>query len=251
MLVSTYQTGKLICARHDGGKLNTHFRDFPRPMGLAVAPGRMRSAPARRSSTTATSRRWLPRSSRRASTMRASSPGTTHFTGDIRIHEIAFARGELWLVATNFSCLATLDAEHSHPPLEATVRLGAHERGPLPPERTLRDRRRAGLRDGARRDRRARSLAGEQGRRRDPDRRRDGRNRSPRAFDAPLTAMARRAAVGARVGQGTISVADPDDGTVETVAGYRASPVALSLREAWRSSVSRRSARPPPSAGCR
>ena len=33
--------GKLICARYDGGQLNTHFRDFARPMGLAVAPGRI------------------------------------------------------------------------------------------------------------------------------------------------------------------------------------------------------------------
>ena len=41
LLVSTYQTGKLICARYDGGQLNTHFRDFSRPMGLAVAPGRI------------------------------------------------------------------------------------------------------------------------------------------------------------------------------------------------------------------
>ena len=39
-----------------------------------------------------------------------------HFTGDIRIHEVAFAQGELWIVATNFSCLATLDAQHSFVP---------------------------------------------------------------------------------------------------------------------------------------
>jgi uncharacterized protein (TIGR03032 family) len=43
-------------------------------------------------------------------------PRNKHFTGDIRIHEIAFAQGELWVVATNFSCLATLDAEHSFIP---------------------------------------------------------------------------------------------------------------------------------------
>ncbi len=43
-------------------------------------------------------------------------PRNKHFTGDIRIHEIAFASGELWLVATNFSCLATLDVEHSFVP---------------------------------------------------------------------------------------------------------------------------------------
>ena len=43
-------------------------------------------------------------------------PRNRHFTGDVRIHEIAFAQGELWIVATNFSCLATLDAQHSFVP---------------------------------------------------------------------------------------------------------------------------------------
>jgi uncharacterized protein (TIGR03032 family) len=116
MLVSTYQTGKLICARYDGGQLNTHFRNFSRPMGLAVAPGRIavgtraevldyRNFPAVAPKVEPTGKHdacFLPRNK--------------HFTGDIRIHEIDFAQGELWLVATNFSCLATLDAEHSFIP---------------------------------------------------------------------------------------------------------------------------------------
>jgi uncharacterized protein (TIGR03032 family) len=116
MIVSTYQTGKLITARYDGGQLNTHFRNFPRPMGLAVAPGRIaigtraevldyRNFPAVAPKVEPTGKHdacFLPRNK--------------HFTGDIRIHEIEFARGELWLVATNFSCLATIDAEHSFIP---------------------------------------------------------------------------------------------------------------------------------------
>src|SRR5262249_48590313 len=36
LLVSTYQTGKLISIRYDRGTVNTHFRDFQRPMGIAV-----------------------------------------------------------------------------------------------------------------------------------------------------------------------------------------------------------------------
>jgi hypothetical protein len=40
LLVSTYQTGKLICARYDQGRVNTHFRNFDKPMGLAVHAGR-------------------------------------------------------------------------------------------------------------------------------------------------------------------------------------------------------------------
>jgi hypothetical protein len=41
VLVTTYQAGKLIVLRHDRGVLNTHFRDFVRPMGLAVAGGKL------------------------------------------------------------------------------------------------------------------------------------------------------------------------------------------------------------------
>ena len=36
LLVATDQAGKLIVARNDGGVLNTHFRTFPKPMGLAA-----------------------------------------------------------------------------------------------------------------------------------------------------------------------------------------------------------------------
>src|SRR4029079_7657093 len=36
VLVTTYQAGKLVILRNDGGVLNTHFRNFLKPMGLAV-----------------------------------------------------------------------------------------------------------------------------------------------------------------------------------------------------------------------
>lgn len=35
ILVTTYQAGKLVTIRQQNGVLNTHFRDFPVPMGLA------------------------------------------------------------------------------------------------------------------------------------------------------------------------------------------------------------------------
>jgi hypothetical protein len=41
VLVTTYQAGKLVILRNDGGVLNTHFRSFPKPMGLAVTGGRL------------------------------------------------------------------------------------------------------------------------------------------------------------------------------------------------------------------
>src|SRR5438309_9906774 len=36
MLVTTYQAGKLVMVRDEGDHLNTHFRSFPAPMGLAL-----------------------------------------------------------------------------------------------------------------------------------------------------------------------------------------------------------------------
>jgi hypothetical protein len=36
LVVSTYQAGKVIVVRNEGGVLNTHFRAFTKPMGLAA-----------------------------------------------------------------------------------------------------------------------------------------------------------------------------------------------------------------------
>ena len=39
LLVTTYQAGKLVMVRDEGDHLNTHFRAFQAPMGLALADG--------------------------------------------------------------------------------------------------------------------------------------------------------------------------------------------------------------------
>src|SRR5215218_7256054 len=44
LLVTTYQAGKLVLVRADGDRLNTHYRTFPGPMGLALAEGGARLA---------------------------------------------------------------------------------------------------------------------------------------------------------------------------------------------------------------
>ena len=85
-------------------------------MGLAVAPGRFavgtRAEIVDYRNFPAVAPKIQPEGKHEACFL----PRNKHFTGDIRVHEIAFAQGELWIVATNFSCLATLDAEHSFIP---------------------------------------------------------------------------------------------------------------------------------------
>src|SRR2546423_11862798 len=41
LVVSTYQAGKVIVVRNEGGVLNTHFRAFAKPMGLAASRTRL------------------------------------------------------------------------------------------------------------------------------------------------------------------------------------------------------------------
>ncbi len=112
--VSTYQAGKLILLREKDGVVNTHFRDFASPMGLAYSEG------------------WLALGTRNdvwkfrgfpGEALRNAAPhdcvflpGGTHTTGDIRIHEVAWSGHELWAVNTRFSCLCTFDGVHSFIP---------------------------------------------------------------------------------------------------------------------------------------
>ena len=134
LLVSTYQAGYVIALRASEGELNTHFRSFSRPMGIAATQGRLavgtsnaiiefKNNPALAqslSSTLALDACYLPRN--------------THFTGDIDIHEMAWGiksdltsslspanpiesvSPELWFINTRFSCICTKDNEHSFSP---------------------------------------------------------------------------------------------------------------------------------------
>ncbi|MEO0827419.1 MAG: TIGR03032 family protein [Cyanobacteria bacterium J06635_15] len=116
LVVSTYQAGKLIIMRADGNAVNTHFRIFNRPMGLAADREKLavgtahqvwdfRNVPAVAAKIEPVGRYdgcYLPRQ--------------TYFTGDIDIHEMAWIGQDLWFVNTRFSCLCTLDSRYSFVP---------------------------------------------------------------------------------------------------------------------------------------
>jgi uncharacterized protein (TIGR03032 family) len=125
LLVTTYQANKLLVVRTAQGGLSTLVRTFDRPMGLAVDARRMalgtreqiwflRNAPdiaPRVEPVGVHDACYLPRSS--------------HVTGDIGVHEMAWGGNvgrignpshELWVVNTRFSCLCTLDPDYSFVP---------------------------------------------------------------------------------------------------------------------------------------
>ncbi len=121
LVVTTYQAGRVILIRHEqeggGGGINTHFRLFDKPMGVCVRDQRLsiggthtvweyRNVPA-------VSEKLEPPGRHDACYV----PRSIHFTGNIDIHEMSWsADDQLWLVNTRFSCLCTLDQDHSFYP---------------------------------------------------------------------------------------------------------------------------------------
>jgi uncharacterized protein (TIGR03032 family) len=116
LLVTTYQAGKLVMVSDQGDHLNTHFRAFQAPMGMALAGDRLAIGTHIQV--------WefvdVP-----AVTSKLDPPGqvdcfltrSSHVTGNIQIHEMAWGAGnELWVVNTRFSCLCTLDGSASFAP---------------------------------------------------------------------------------------------------------------------------------------
>ena len=124
LLVTTYQAGKLVVLRqNDEGTLNTHFRTFPRPMGLAVQGDRLALGTALElwefHNLPAVARNLEPVGTHDACFL----PRQAHVTGDVQIHEMAWlpradaaAEPELWFVNTRFSCLCTRAMPYSFVP---------------------------------------------------------------------------------------------------------------------------------------
>ncbi|MEM7114421.1 MAG: TIGR03032 family protein [Chloroflexota bacterium] len=117
LAVSTYQAGKVILMRNDGGTLNTHFRNFSKPMGIANDYARLTIG--------GTNTVWFfrnmpavaPKLEPQGKHDAAFLPRSIHVTGDIDIHEMAWSDDDvLWIVNTRFCCLCTLDHDHSFRP---------------------------------------------------------------------------------------------------------------------------------------
>lgn len=116
LLVTTYQAGKLAILRENQGVINTHFHIYNRPMGLAADGGRLAVGTA-----------WTVEEYRNMTDVaaRLDPPGrhdaaylprNIQVSGNIDIHEMAYGEEGLWVVNTRFSCLCTLDGEHSFVP---------------------------------------------------------------------------------------------------------------------------------------
>lgn len=115
LVVTSYQAHKLFFVRSDGKKIDVNFKNFPRPMGLAVTPQQITLGTLHQV--------WRFRRSDDAlalleetRTDAAYVSSACHTTGLVNIHDIAYGNKGLWIVNSNFSCLATLEPDYSFVP---------------------------------------------------------------------------------------------------------------------------------------
>jgi uncharacterized protein (TIGR03032 family) len=127
LLVTTYQAGKLVVVRSDGGVINTHFRAFNKPMGMAVGRNRLAIGTAMEvcefRNVPAVAARLDPPGKHDACFL----PRSTHVTGDVQIHEMAYCSR----VSPRLGFAAPADENASGNPIgRPTVNASAGSGGP-------------------------------------------------------------------------------------------------------------------------
>ena len=113
LLVSAPRASRLICIRHDGARVDTHFRRLAHPTGIAATPDRI-SVAARRSIWDWRLVADLPREE-------IANPAvdslfvlrSRHYTGEVDAHELAPSKDGPWLIATGVDALASIDHVHN------------------------------------------------------------------------------------------------------------------------------------------
>jgi uncharacterized protein (TIGR03032 family) len=116
LLISTYQANKLLVARAAGAGLSMLVRTFDRPMGVAADGPRLALGTRKEVWLLRNAPDIAPRIEPAGHHDACFMPRSCQVTGDIGVHEMAWAGEELWIVNTRFSCLCTLHTDYSFVP---------------------------------------------------------------------------------------------------------------------------------------
>jgi uncharacterized protein (TIGR03032 family) len=117
LVVSTYQAGKLVVVGVDPqGALALSFHNFERAMGVAVRPDRLAVGTLTQVWFLRTAPEIAPRLAPDGRHDACFLARSSHMTGDIHVHDMAWVGEELWIVNTLFSCLCTLHEGYSFVP---------------------------------------------------------------------------------------------------------------------------------------
>ena len=124
LAVTTYQAGKVALVGYDpkSSQLSLLLRQFDKPLGLAVGQsGRTMALATRHEILVFADAPLLAEDyleHRRGAYDALYLPRVSHHTGDLNIHDLAYAADDaLWFVNTRFSCLSAVSAHYSFVPL--------------------------------------------------------------------------------------------------------------------------------------
>jgi uncharacterized protein (TIGR03032 family) len=114
--VSTYQAGKLFAVGALQGELALSFHNFEQAMGVAVKRDRIAVGTRHQIWSLRSAPDIAPRLEPAGRYDGCFLARSSHFTGDVHAHELAWAGDELWIVNSLFSCLCTLREDYSFVP---------------------------------------------------------------------------------------------------------------------------------------
>lgn len=117
LVVSTYQAGKVFTVGTREGRLVIRFHHFEQAMGIARLPTGLAVGTKRQVWTLLAGPPELARRVKPAGTHDvALLTRSSHFTGPVMGHDLAWSGGRLWMVNTLFNCLCTLEPGTSFTP---------------------------------------------------------------------------------------------------------------------------------------
>lgn len=117
VLLSTYQTGKIMIIGQENDQFDIRFKEFPRPMGMCKKDGRVYAGLGHgiyQFSNYSGLTKNLEEGNRYDACY---IPQNIHFTGDIDIHEMEYTNDELYFINTKFSCLCIKAPDSSFKPI--------------------------------------------------------------------------------------------------------------------------------------
>lgn len=118
LAVTTYQAGKMALLGWRGSQMSLLMRQFTKPMGLAVGPGKLALATRHEITLLANAGHLAPElhHDRPGQYDALYLPRATYHTGDLNVHDVAFGNDGLWFVNSRFSCLSALSKDFSFVP---------------------------------------------------------------------------------------------------------------------------------------
>ncbi|PCJ87943.1 MAG: TIGR03032 family protein [Thiotrichaceae bacterium] len=116
LVVSTYQAGKLLMIGWAGNQLSLLMRQYDKPMGMDISGNKLVLA-TRNGVTLHSNDAILAKNYKQAGQYDALYlPKVSWHTGDLNIHDIAFANDDVWFANTRFSCLSKLSDNYNFEP---------------------------------------------------------------------------------------------------------------------------------------